>query len=442
MKSVHKRVLPCVTSWLLLLTFATSGLPQQSPGIQYVYDALGRLIKVIDQNGEGAEYVYDAVGNILAIRRFSVAELALLSFTPTQGAVGTTVTLQGRGFSTVPGENTVTLNEVTALVLSATTTSLAVQVPADATTGPIAITVASQTALSDTPFTVLPAPVISSITPTLLLSDTETPTLQVQGEALTDARFTFMSGSGFAVFVADATINRAGTSATLQLTIPTQASGVFVLIARRDSVRSDDTPTAANTLQILQGDADDDRDGVSNRIELSRGLDPFNPDSDADGWPDEAELTAGSDPLAPASIPLGVWVAQPAALLIRPVPGMSEGSPVNVTAAQPPLLLLRPVSGAGEPDSDGDGWSDQAEQDAGSDPENPASQPRRVVAAQPLVLLSRPLTIMPDSSTATTTVAQPVVLLSRPLTPTPDDVPASITVARPPVTLEIPPANP
>lgn len=142
MKPVHKRAWGCFASLLFLLMLATPGRPQQSPGIQYIYDDLGRLIKVIDQDGGGAEYVYDAVGNLLEIRRFSVRGLALFSFAPTQGTVGVTVTLQGRGFRVAPGDNTVTFNGVTAPVLSASETSLRVQVPPGATTGPLAVAVA------------------------------------------------------------------------------------------------------------------------------------------------------------------------------------------------------------------------------------------------------------------------------------------------------------
>ena len=59
---------------LLLLHLCTPVLAQQSPGIQYVYDDLGRLSKVVDPAGNVAEYVYDAVGNILAIKRSTATQ--------------------------------------------------------------------------------------------------------------------------------------------------------------------------------------------------------------------------------------------------------------------------------------------------------------------------------------------------------------------------------
>ena len=45
--------------------------------VQYVYDEIGRLIQVIDQNGDSARYVYDAAGNITRIRRVSSGTLAV-----------------------------------------------------------------------------------------------------------------------------------------------------------------------------------------------------------------------------------------------------------------------------------------------------------------------------------------------------------------------------
>jgi len=53
------------------ITFALSlgHLYAQEPKIIYVYDDLGRLSRVVDQNNECATYEYDAVGNILSITR-------------------------------------------------------------------------------------------------------------------------------------------------------------------------------------------------------------------------------------------------------------------------------------------------------------------------------------------------------------------------------------
>ena len=77
-------------AWLLVT--ASIAVAQTSAPIQYFYDDLGRLTKVVDQSGNVATYSYDAVGNITKISRSTLASpntLAILNFTPSQGGVGT-----------------------------------------------------------------------------------------------------------------------------------------------------------------------------------------------------------------------------------------------------------------------------------------------------------------------------------------------------------------
>ena len=95
------------------------------------------------------------------------------SFTPTSGAVGTTVTITGVNFSDMPSENEVGFGGVMAAEpTSASTTSLTILVPSGARTGSISVAVGGQTGTSSENFTVTapaPAPdppVVSSFTPT------------------------------------------------------------------------------------------------------------------------------------------------------------------------------------------------------------------------------------------------------------------------------------
>jgi len=149
----------------ILALLATSSLlfaQQSNAPISYFYDGLGRLIRVVDNNGNVATYNYDAVGNIVSITRSTTGNsLAILSFTPQQGSIGQTVTLQGQGFSTTASANTVKFNGTTAVVSAATATSLTVLVPTGATTGAISVTVGTQTATSSTNFTIVPATLVS-----------------------------------------------------------------------------------------------------------------------------------------------------------------------------------------------------------------------------------------------------------------------------------------
>ena len=149
---VIRRALLIIIGWILILTVQAV----QGQEIRYVYDDLGRLIAVMDQQGNIAIYEYDAVGNILAIRRpDTTGPVAITLFEPTQGPIGTQVEIFGIGFSDVPTENTIAFNGVPAPVLTATLTSLTTEVPDGASTGPISVTTPLGSAVSAEPFTVV-----------------------------------------------------------------------------------------------------------------------------------------------------------------------------------------------------------------------------------------------------------------------------------------------
>ena len=82
------------------------------------------------------------------------AVLAVTSFTPSSGPVGTKVTITGTNFNTTAASNTVLFNTTAATVTAATATSLEVTVPAGATTGVISVTSAGVTAKSSATYTV------------------------------------------------------------------------------------------------------------------------------------------------------------------------------------------------------------------------------------------------------------------------------------------------
>src|SRR4051794_15552322 len=78
----------------------------------------------------------------------------IYSFFPLSGPVDTTVTIKGDNFSTDPTQNVVYFGAVQAPVVSATTTTLTVTVPAGATYQPITVTTNHLTAYSNTFFNV------------------------------------------------------------------------------------------------------------------------------------------------------------------------------------------------------------------------------------------------------------------------------------------------
>ncbi len=78
--------------------------------------------------------------------------LTLSSFSPATGPSGTNVNLVGTNFSTTAANNVVKFNGALAIVTAAGPTSLAVTVPAGASTGKITVQVGSEVATSNTDF--------------------------------------------------------------------------------------------------------------------------------------------------------------------------------------------------------------------------------------------------------------------------------------------------
>ena len=77
-------------------------------------------------------------------------EVTVTSVSPTVAAAGASVSVSGTGFSTLPAENSVTVNGKTAAVTDSTTTSLQATLPTGATSGPVTVTTASGSATSTT----------------------------------------------------------------------------------------------------------------------------------------------------------------------------------------------------------------------------------------------------------------------------------------------------
>ncbi len=224
---------------LVIILMLSCGVEQELYGqgndLRYAYDAGGQLSRVIDVDGTTIEYVYDASGNLIEIRRTSINGIAIFGFVPQQGSIGSTVTIQGQGLSATPASNDVRFNGTAATVLSASTSSLVVTVPAGATTGPIAVTVAGQTATSSQPFTVVASPVVSSVTPVLTTSEAAAAVvvpIQVTGTNLQGSTFTFAPELvPPPLTVGSVSIDPGGGSAALSVTIAAGTTGSFTVVA-------------------------------------------------------------------------------------------------------------------------------------------------------------------------------------------------------------------
>ncbi len=322
------------------LLFSAIALSAQTPGtFQYFYDDLGQLTKVVDSTGNVVEYVYDPVGNILQIKRSTTAAgaLAIFSFTPQSGGIGQAVTIQGQGFSTNAGSNMIQFNGVAATIVSASANTLVALVPQGSTTGPISVKVGTQTASSSNNFTVIPVPVITSLSRKSALFNTTIPSLQVTGFNLTAATFDFQpSFSQPAINVISASINPSGNAATLSLQTATQA-GTFALVATNSFGSSSSFPAKSNRFTVV-----DPRSTA---------------DSTGSGIPDAIKALFGADPLDPNSIPPILPVPETESLTVSLVNGAAppHASPVVVEADSLTVSLLNgtaPILGINQSEAD------------------------------------------------------------------------------------------
>jgi len=157
----------------LLLTLCLS-LPGTAVADQahYIYDGLGRLIRVIDGQGHVATYHYDAVGNLVAITQDTTAGLQLTAgpISPNFGRRGTEVDV------TIPGTNllgsTLTTDNagvlVTQVVVTETSITTHLVISLTATIGTTNVQIDNGINSVSVPFSVGPAPSLPVIAPLVI----------------------------------------------------------------------------------------------------------------------------------------------------------------------------------------------------------------------------------------------------------------------------------
>ena len=166
---------------------------------RFFHDADGRLKAAIDPEGDTATYEWDAGGNLLSIARSASSDLSIAQLAPSSGEAGDTIEINGTGFSSNPGSNTVKFNGTAATVKAATPWSLTVEIPAEVTSGPVTVQTPGEGPVTSAQnFTVATGgPAISALEPRVAAA----------GESVT------VSGSGFDPSVAGNVVGLNGTQA-------------------------------------------------------------------------------------------------------------------------------------------------------------------------------------------------------------------------------------
>jgi RHS repeat-associated protein len=120
------------------------------------------------QTGAGAGLLWHADSQTTQFDNFRVTSSSaptISSLSPTNGVIGTSVTIAGTNFGATQGTSTVTFNGTTATPTAWSTSSITVPVPSGATTGNVVVTVGGVP--SDGRLFTLPAgPLISGVNPT------------------------------------------------------------------------------------------------------------------------------------------------------------------------------------------------------------------------------------------------------------------------------------
>ena len=193
--------------------------------ITYSYDVLGRLTGTVDSQGDAVAYSYDSVGNLVSISRNASSQVSISGFTPPSGPVGTSVTVNGTGFSATAAQDTVNFNGSPAVLTSAASTQLIATVPSGATTGSISVTAPAGSATSSSAFTVTS----SNGVPTISLFS---PTIGVTGAAvsITGTNFDVPANDKTEFNVRIASVS-SSTSTNISTSVPSGATSGHVLVS-------------------------------------------------------------------------------------------------------------------------------------------------------------------------------------------------------------------
>ena len=229
--------------------------------------------------------------------------VSISSFTPTSGPIGTRVTITGTNFSTTPANNIVYFGAVRATVTSATSTSLAVTVPAGATYQPITVTVGGLTAYSSQPF-IVTFPTVASITSASFASKVDFATGggpirvafgDIDGDGKVDLIVANGGSNTVSVFRNTSSSGSVGAgSFAAKIDFATGSLPVLVAFGDLDGDGKPDlvvTNRYSNTVSVFKNTSSSGSITFASRVDFPTGVQPYGVaigDIDGDGKPDLA----------------------------------------------------------------------------------------------------------------------------------------------------------
>lgn len=202
-RSLLRRTRPTL---LILVAFACALPLSALATTYYTYDTLGRVKQVVESDGTTTQYSYDANGNVTSITRAAgTGTLTIGSISSNTGSAGSSVTITGSGFSSIPSQDIVSFNGVSGTITYASGNRIVVTVPNGASTGDISVTTPNGTTSSTAPFTIVPIAITGL-----------SPTSGSIGTLVT------VTGSGFDPAASNDSVSLNGTQATVSSASPTQ----------------------------------------------------------------------------------------------------------------------------------------------------------------------------------------------------------------------------
>ncbi|MDH7445617.1 IPT/TIG domain-containing protein [Aquimarina sp. 2201CG14-23] len=167
------------------------------------------IIVIVPEGATTGPLTVEVMGQIGTLEVFNIAP-EIISFNPESGIANDEITITGTNFNTDPNINNVSFNGVLATVISATTTELVVSVPADASTGKIAVEIESLLATSENDFITVPS--IEAFTPEVGASGIEI--------TITGANFSTTPGDNTVSFNGVSAVVTQSTTTSITTSVP------------------------------------------------------------------------------------------------------------------------------------------------------------------------------------------------------------------------------